>query len=144
MHKPPKKRKSCKREIVHQLIILQPQLPSSFYLASMWRVSTSHRMVWACVCKSCMFAFCWISFIPVSVTAGCECVWMNAQRLGRCLFFVTHKHELSLQEMVIFLQSQVLGCSEMSQLTHSWSLAHVLCYLSLMTCCWGLLFLFFL
>lgn len=40
------------------------------------------------------FAFWRVSFILVSITPGCECVQMNAQHIGTCLFFVTYKHEL--------------------------------------------------
>lgn len=85
-----KKRKWCKREIVHQLMYTndwhQPQLPSSFYLASMWRVSTSQNGL--CLRVQKLYVCILLDFIYSCISYSW--VWMcvnECSALGQVLIF---------------------------------------------------------
>lgn len=82
--------------------------------------------MWSCPCLTelcvCMSELQWISFILTSVTAGSECVPASTHA-----GVLSHANMSYLNRRCFFPQSQILGCSEATQLPPVDPWAHALC-----------------
>ena len=90
-----------------------------------WLLSCIFNM-WSCPCLTelcvCMSELQWISFILTSVTAGSECVPASTHA-----GVFSHANMSYLNRRCFFPQSQILGCSEATQLPPVDPWAHALC-----------------